>query len=136
MKEKQIEIEIYDKEEKVTTTFLVEKISENKFKLLENDFFNSRYNLGTEIETRINGEGKYEVVRVLKESEFITRRFLLNSQFKESEYRLLGDEIEKQGGNWEVGFGSVAVINLPKDSELDIDKIFKIFNFKPVEIKD
>ena len=136
MKEKQIEIEIYDKEEKVTTTFLVEEISENRFKLLENDFFNSRFNLGTEIETRINSEGKYEFVRILKKSEFITRRFMLNSQFKESEYRLLGDEIVKQGGHWEVGFGSVAVINLPKDSGLDIDKIFKIFNFNPVEIKD
>ena len=136
MKEEQIEIEIYDKEEKVTTTFLVEKISENRFKLLENDFFNSRYNLGTEIETRVNSDGKYEFVRILKESEFITRRYMLNSQFKESEYLLLGDEIVKQGGHWEVGFGSVAVINLPKDSALDIDKIFKIFNFNPVEIKD
>lgn len=136
MKEEQIEIEIYDKEEKVTTTFLVEKISENRFKLIENDFFNSRYNLGAEIETRINTEGKYEFVRILKESEFITRRFMLNSQFKESKYRLLGDEIVKQGGHWEVGFGSVAVINLPKDSAFDIDKIFKIFNFNPVEIKD
>ncbi|MBK0403148.1 hypothetical protein I5M27_09140 [Adhaeribacter sp. BT258] len=136
MKEKQIEIEIYDKEENSTTTFLVEKISENKFKLLDNDFFNSRYNLGTEIEIRINSEGKNEFVRIVKESKFVTRRFLLNSQFKESEYQLLGDEIEKQGGHWEVGFGSVAVINLPKNSKLDLDQIFKIFNFKPVEIKE
>jgi hypothetical protein len=136
MKENQIEIELYDNDEKVTTTFLVEEISKNRFKLLENDFFNFRYNLGAEIETKINREGKYEFVRILKESEFITRRFLLNSQFKESEYRLLGDEIEKQGGHWEVGFGNVAVINLPKDSEIDLDNIFKIFNFTPVEIKD
>jgi hypothetical protein len=92
--------------------------------------------LGTEFETRLNKDGKHEIIRIIKESEFITRRFSLTSQFKESEYRLLGDEIMKIGGFWQVDFGSIATINLPKDCKFDLDKIFKTFDFKPTEIKD
>lgn len=42
----------------------------------------------------------------------------------------------KQGGFWQVDFGSIATINLPKDCKLDLDEIFKVFNFEPQEIKD
>lgn len=59
---------------------------------------------------------------------------MLTFQFQETEYRLLGDEIEKQGGFWQVDFGSVATVNLPKNSTLDLDEIFRIFDFNPAEI--
>lgn len=71
-----------------------------------------------------------------KESDFITRRFFLNEQFTEEEYRVLGDEIIKQGGYWQVDFGSLATINLPTTSTLDLDEIFRIFEFYPTEIED
>ena len=102
----------------------------------ENEFFVCDLTLGTEFETRLHEDGHHEIVRILKESEFITRRFALTSQFKESEYQLLGDEIMKHGGFWQVDFGSFATINLPKDCILDIDEIFKTFDFKPTEIFD
>jgi hypothetical protein len=134
MQPKTVEIEIYDKREKLTTTIHVEQLSDNIFRTTENELFNCNLTLGTEFETRLNKDGKHEIVRIIKESEFITRRFSLTSQFKESEYRLLGDEIMKQGGFWQVDFGSIATINLPKDCKLDLDKIFKVFDFKPTEI--
>lgn len=134
MQPKTVEIEIYDKREKLTTTIHVEQLSDNIFRNTENELFNCNLTLGTEFETRQNKDGKHEIVRIIKESEFITRRFFLNSQFKESEYRLLGDEIMKQGGFWQVDFGSIATINLPKDCKLELDKIFKAFDFKPTEI--
>lgn len=92
--------------------------------------------LGTEFETRLNKEGKHEIVRIIKDSEYITRRFFLTSQFKESEYRVLGNEIMKRGSFWQVDFGNIATINLPKNSEVNIDEIFKVFDFTPKEIKD
>ncbi len=136
MQIKTVEIEVYDKREKLTTTIHVEQLSDNVFRTIENELFNCRLTLGTEFETRQHKDGKHEIVRITKESEFITRRFSLTSQFKESEYRLLGDEIIKQGGFWQVDFGSIATINLPKNCKLDLDEIFNIFGFNPNEIKD
>jgi len=136
MQTKTIEIEVYDKREKLTTTIQVEQLSDNIFRTTENELFNSRLTLGTEFETRLNEDGKYEIIKITKDSDFVTRRFFLTPQFKESEYRLLGDEIMKQGGFWQVDFAGIATINLPKDCELNIDEIFKIFDFKPTEIKD
>jgi hypothetical protein len=136
MQTKTVEIEVYDKREKMSTTMYVEQVSDNVFRTTENEIFNCRLTLGTEFETRLNKDGKHEIIKITKESIFFTRRFFLTSQFKESEYRLLGDEIMKQGGFWQVDFGGIATINLPKDCKLNIDEIFKIFNFNPTEIKD
>lgn len=131
-----IEIKIYDKREKLTTSIYVEQISENLFRTVENEFFNSQLTSGTEFETRLNKEGIHEIIRITKDSEYVTRRFFLTSQFTESEYRLLGDEIMKHGGFWQTDFGNIATINLPKNCELDMDEIFKTFDFKLTEIKD
>lgn len=135
MQTKTVEIEVYDKREKLTTTIQVEQLSDNIFRTTENEIFNCSLTLGTEFETQQNKDGKHEIVRIIKEAEFITRRFLLTSQFKESEYRLLGDEIMKQGGFWQVDFGSIATINLPKDCKLNIDEVFKTFGCILNEIK-
>lgn len=136
MKAKIVEIEVYDKRKKLTTTIRVEQLSDNIYRTVENELFECRLTLGTEFETRISKEGKHEIVKIVKGSNYITRRFFLTSQFKASEYRLLGDEIEKQGGFWQVDFGGIATINLPKDSKIDLDEIFKTFDFKPMEIID
>lgn len=131
-----IQIEIYDKRELMSSTIYVEQLGKNLFRTTENEIFNCRLTLGAEFETRINKEGKHEIIRITKDSEFITRRFFLTGQFKESEYRVLGDEIIKHGGFWQIDFGGIATINLPKDCSLDLDEIFKIFNFYPAEIAD
>lgn len=49
-----VEIEIYYTREKVTTTLYVEQLSENKFRMIDNDFCNPKLTLGTEFETKIN----------------------------------------------------------------------------------
>jgi hypothetical protein len=136
MQQDTVEITIYDKREKITTSIYVEQLSDNLFRTVENEMFNCKLTLGTEFETRLNTEGIHEIVKITKDSEYITRRFSLTSQFTESEYRLLGDEIIKQGGYWQTDFGSIATINLPKDCKLDLDEIFKTFDFKTNEIKD
>jgi hypothetical protein len=135
MQTEEVKIEIYDKREKSITTMYVQQIAKNVFRMVDNDIFNCRLTLGTEFETRINRDGKHEIIKIVKESEFITRRFFLTPQFKESEYRLLGDAIIKHGGFWQVDFGGIATINLPKECKLDIDKIFKELGYNPSEIK-
>jgi len=40
-----------------------------------------------------------EIIKSRKDSGFITRRFFLSPQYKESDYRILGDEPIKRGQN-------------------------------------
>jgi hypothetical protein len=136
MQTNKIEIEVYDKREKLTTTILVEQLSDNVFRTTENELFNCRLTLETEFETRLNKDGKHEIIKITEDSDYVTRRFFLTPQFKGSEYRVLGDEIMKHGGFWQVDFGGIATINLPRECKLNIDEIFNIFDFNPTEIKD
>jgi hypothetical protein len=126
---KLIEIQVYDKRKKYTENVVVEKLSETTFRVSENAVLHCRLIFGTEFEAKIDKDGEYEFVKVIKKSEFITQRFMLNAKFTESDYRVLGDEIMRQGGYWQVDFGSIATINLPKDSTIDLDEILKTFDF-------
>ena len=131
-----VQIEIYDKKEKTTESVTVKRLNETKFGVIENAVFNCRLTVGTEFESRINNDAKYEITRITKDSDLLTRRFILNGQFTEADYRVLGDEIIRQGGFWQVDFGSIATINLPKNSTIDLVEIFRIFDFHPTEIVD
>ncbi|UII32410.1 hypothetical protein LVD17_00965 [Fulvivirga ulvae] len=132
----EVEIEIYDKREHSTTRLYVEQIADNKFRMLDNDIFNFRLTLGTEFETIINNEGKHQIVKITKESEYITRCFFLSPEYKESDYRLLGDELTKRGGFWQVDFGGIATANFPKGFEFDIDRLASDLNLSWTEIGD
>lgn len=134
MKKEPTKIELYDKREKVTSTMYVEKIGENKFRMIDNALFNCTLTLGTEFETRVNEEGKYEVIRIAKKSKYITRRFFLSQNYKESDYRMLGDELVKNGGFWQVDMGGIATINLPQDFKFDINQVMKDLDLRLIEI--
>ena len=42
----------------------------------------------------------------------------------------------KCGGFWQVDFGGIATVNLPKNCELNLEDIFKIFDFHPTFLVD
>lgn len=122
-------IHLYDPVEQISATVLVVKQAENVYKMLDNHILDKDLTFGTEFEVCINADNQYEFVRITKPSEFITTRFTLTKQFNASEYQILGDEIIKAGGFWQIDFDSLAVVNLPKNSRLDLSKVFKIFGF-------
>jgi len=134
MEEPIIQIQVYDKGEKITGNLYVVDLGNSCYRMTENDIFNCRLTVGTEFQTRVNDSGVHEIIRVIKDSPYVTRRFLLSGQFTESDYRVLGDEIVKTGGFWQVDFGGIATINLPPRCDLDLDKLFKLFDFYPTEI--
>ena len=131
---KEVEIEVYNKKEKVTITLYVEQLFENKFRMIDNDLFNKELTFGVEFETKINSKNKHEVMKIVKESEFITRRFRLTPNYKESDYRMLGEELTKRGGFWQVDLGSIATVNIPRNFEFDINQVIK--DLELVEITD
>jgi hypothetical protein len=136
MKAEEVKIELYDKRQRVTSTLYVEQLAENHFRMVDNAIMNCRLTLGTEFRTRLNQQGQHEIIEITKESDFITRRFFLSPQYKESDYRVLGDELMKRGGFWQVDFGSMATINLPKDFEYDVDQVMKDLSLRLIEIID
>lgn len=134
MDKEPIKIELYDKRENATTTMYVEPITANKFRMIDNDIFNCRLTLGTEFETKINKEGKHEIIRITKKSDYITRRFILAPGFTESDYRVLGDELIKAGGFWQVDMGGIATVNIPSSFKFDVDQVMMDLDLRLIEI--
>lgn len=135
MNQEEVKIEIYNKREKSTTTMYVEQLAENKFRMIDNDIWNCKLTLGTEFETRLNKEGKHEIIRITKKSDYITRRFWI-SDYKAADLRFLGDELSKRGGFWQVDFGGIATVNIPIDFEYDVDKVMNDLGIRLGEIVD
>lgn len=136
METPEIQITVYNKKERVTTTMYVKKLAENTFRMTDNDIFDCQLRKGAEFTTRINIEGNHEIVHITKESEFITKQFMLTPDLKTSDYRMLGEELIKHGGFWQVDFGSLATINIPKDFPYDINQVIKELDLKLVEVTD
>jgi hypothetical protein len=122
-------ITLHDPIEQISATIMVENKADNVFIMMDNHIMNENLTFGTEFQALKIADNEYELIKITKVSEFTTKRLSLTKQFNASEYQVLGDEIMKQGGFWQVDFGSLAVVNLPKNSGLDLDEIFKTFGF-------
>lgn len=121
----EIDIRVYVPEESSTGTYEVIQISEFTFKLTNNDPFNEILTYGTIIEVEQdvkeeNGEQIYVFKSVYKESDYSLEVIDLPSQLNETELRVVGKMITGEGGFWEVIFGGMGYVNLPKNSSLNI----------------
>ncbi|MBD1393900.1 hypothetical protein [Mucilaginibacter glaciei] len=130
-----VQIELYDERERVVTTITVEQIAANSFKMIGNEIINCDLTKGTEFETTINKNGQHEIKRILRQSEFTTRRFCLSPKDKIDDYRMLGDELIKRGGFWQIDFASYLTINIPKDFEFDLDTVINDLGLNINELK-
>jgi hypothetical protein len=135
MDNNELQITIYDKERGYSAGRLVEKMGDNKFKLLENDVFTPSWNRGMEFEATLNSSNEYEIVRITRESPFITRRFFLSTKYNQTDYEFVGSELVKIGGFWQSEFG-IVTINIPKESGETVNKIIEDFGFYTLEIVD
>jgi hypothetical protein len=132
----EVEIELFDSNWSATAIIVVEKLSENKFKMTDNNILNFQLTKGTEFETIINKEGKHEVTKIIKNSNFITKRFLLPPEYKVSDYQMLGEELVKFGGFWQVDFCGIVTVNIPADFKYDIEIVMKDLEINLIEITD
>ncbi len=136
MDAQQTKITVYDRQERMTTTMYVERISDNVFRMTENDVFNFKLNRGTEFETKINENGDHEILRIIKESEFVTRRFFLSIETSQSDYLFLGQELKKIGGFWQVDFGGIATVNIPPDKADLVDRVMRDLKLNLTELTE
>ncbi len=116
---------MYLPDAKSTGTYEVVKISEHKYKLFNNDPFNESLTYGTIIEVEKekieeDGESKFVLKNIHRKSEFSSECIGLPMTLSESEMRVVGQMIIDEGGYWEVLFGSIGFVNLPKNSKLNV----------------
>lgn len=104
MQENIISITVYDKRLGMTWDMYVAPLEEHIYRAVENELF-SNITIGTEFRTRINKEGKHQIVKIIKASPYVTRCFMLGVGVPYADYQLLGDEILKHGGHWQVDMG-------------------------------
>ncbi|QIX62801.1 hypothetical protein HER32_17125 [Hymenobacter sp. BT18] len=129
-----MEIRIYNAQEQTTTTLAVEPVADRVYRAVENDIVDDRLTYGTTFGTVLHESGAHEVVSIIEPSAYTTWRFVLSPRYKESEYRLLGDEITRQGGFWQVDFNCFATINLPPHSTPPLVELFELFDLEPPEM--
>jgi len=77
---------------------------------------------------------KIFIKKIYAESEYSLEVIALPMSLNETEMRIVGKMIIDEGGYWEVIFGGMAYINLPKDSKLNIiDELNKLIKAKQQE---
>ena len=124
-----IEISMYVPEEASTGPYEVVKVSECLFKLMHNDPFNPLLSYGTIIEVLPEKKdgGVFIFKGVHTESSYNLEVIALPGVLSESELRVVGQMIIEEGGYWEVIFGGMGYVNLPKSSKLDVtDELSKL----------
>lgn len=133
---KTIEIKLQSQSEelgKYISSTIVEQVAQNIFRMICNDLLIRELTFGTEFETKVNDEGLHEIVKIVKKSPFITKRYMLTSKYNQSDYRVIGDEIKKYGGNWQVDFGSIASVNIPPNYLEEYETLIQSLNLKFME---
>jgi len=130
------EFEIKIKKDNLTEFVTAVKVSDSIYRLTSNSIYNNSLISGTVVATSFDENNDLNFEKRLQKSEFNIRRFQLSSKYNQSDYMMLGEEITKHGGHWEVVIGSLAFINLPKNSSFNLDEILRIFEFEGNEIKE
>jgi len=134
--EKIIDIKMYMPVEASTGTYEVIKVSEHRYKLTNNDPFSEILTYGTIIEVlpEKKDEDTFVFKQVYAESEYNLEVIGLPMSLNETEMpemRVVGQMIIDEGGYWEVIFGGMGYVNLPKTSKLNvIDELNKLIKAK------
>jgi len=137
MKESIIRDIIIESSDGIIEKIGAEQVSDDSYMLLENPLFSRRINYGTVVNALPNDKGELILVRIVRVSQYKTRKFLLTSCAKDIDFsKRIGDPIIAVGGSWEVAMGGVAFIHIPKESGFDLDLLFKENDFYPTEITE
>ena len=121
------EFRMYVPAERSTGTYHGIPVGPNQYKLIDNDPFLEELCRGTVIEVAPkHDEPKVmELIRVVTPSDTPVVVYGLPQGVPESLLRQVGDQIVAAGGYWEVLFGGMAYVNLPKDSSFDVNAALK-----------
>lgn len=117
-------------------TVAAEQESSDTYKLLETPALSCRINYGTTIKVQADEKGELEMVKVVRASDYITRRFMLPSLSKTELMEKLGNPILEAGGLWEIVFGGIIFIHMPRTCQFDLKAFFTTVGGGITEIVD
>jgi len=122
------EIYLYNPKEACTGNIEVKKLGDHTFQLLCNDPFDEDLSYGTiiKVEEHLTAEGHFQLKKIVQVSEYNRETYWLPTSLNETELRIVGDKIVAEGGYWEVIMGGIGIVNLPKQSHLNVDKVLNI----------
>ena len=118
------EINLYDSDEGFGGNVEVVKLGQHTYQLMCNTFFSEDVYYGTviEVEDELTDDGYFKLKSIIKASEYTQETYFLPIALNEAELRIVGGKIVEEGGYWEVVFGGMALVNLPKKSLLDVNE--------------
>jgi len=130
-----VEITMCVPEDSSTGNYSVVKVADNLYKLANNDPFNEKLTYGTVVSVSpyVNKDGvnMYMFNEIYAKSDYNFQVIGLPMSLTESELRPIGKMITDAGGYWEVIFGGMGYINLPKRSNLNVlDQINQLITSK------
>lgn len=100
---------------------LATPVGPNRWRIEESAVCSVRARVGNVIEVEPLPSGELRLVRVVRRSPYRSYRWLLWRALLDSgDFAALCHEVEKAGGLWDRVFGGVLVIDVPKDSPLDV----------------
>lgn len=119
-----IQIRMYVPTTSSTSTYDVIKIDSYTYQLVNNAPFNENLIYGTiiEVHPEEKEEGVLEFKKIFAESTYNLEVIILPTSLAKHQLRAIGELIIDEGGFWEVIFGGLGYINLPKHSKLDVMK--------------
>ena len=106
-------------------TVAAEQVSDDTYKLLETPALSCRINYGTTIKVQPDEKGELEMVKVVRASDYKTRRFILPSLSNVELMEKLGNPLRDASGLWEVVFGGIIFIHMPRGSQFDLEALFR-----------
>lgn len=77
MEQEIVSITVYDKRVQMTWEMYVVPLGDQVYRAVENELF-GEITIGTEFRTWINKDDAHQIVKILKRSPYITRRFMLS----------------------------------------------------------
>lgn len=117
----------------------VEEVGHNQFRTVWNEgaWLGPFWNRGTEFEATLNGNNEFELVRITKESDFITRRFMgyFSPRYNETDYLFMLSELEQMGGFWQWE-GGIVTLNIPKDKNDFVEKVIETLSLYYTELTE
>lgn len=121
----------------LSETVFGEQVSESAYRLLENPVFNCRITYGTTVKVEADKDGELVVIKILRASDYTTRRFLLPSSLSNTNFAdKIGNRIIEAGGTWEVVMGGLAFVHFPKTSTFNLNKLFEEIGCHLTELID
>lgn len=123
MENRPFEVYINFPQDKTRANFEVLWLGDDVFELLSSDPFNEEMLYGVQVVLKPVADGEYEYVRKHKESGFHTLDFLIPKATAESsELKRCLDSLGEAGCEWEIIFGGMLLIHIPKSRQAELEK--------------